>query len=141
FEGPMLRLIGFASIGAATGFFVSLVAEAFKQAWVKVLVGRNEGREHVLDKPENVIGRDELAEVPVFGDPSVARRHAVILEANGRHVLRDEGAPGGTQVNGQPVQQHLLQDGDQITVGKVPLVFYEKATAGPYRRPVDVARP
>jgi pSer/pThr/pTyr-binding forkhead associated (FHA) protein len=140
FDGPVLRLIGFTSIGGATGFFVSLVAEAFKQAWVRVLVGRNEGREHILDKPENVIGRDELAEVPVFGDMSVARRHAAILQANGRHVLRDEGAPGGTQVNGQPVAQHLLQDGDQITVGRVAMVFYEKASASPHRRPVDVAR-
>jgi pSer/pThr/pTyr-binding forkhead associated (FHA) protein len=140
FDGPVLRLIGFTSIGAATGFFVSLVAEAFKQAWVKVLVGRNEGREHVLDKTANVIGRDELAEVPIFGDTSVARRHALILQTNGRHILRDEGAPGGTQVNGQPVTQQLLQDGDQITVGRVTMIFNEKATASPYRRPVDVAR-
>src|SRR5207244_1039204 len=36
FQGPTLRLIGFSSIGGATGFFVSLVEEAFKQAWVKV---------------------------------------------------------------------------------------------------------
>lgn len=140
FQGPVLRLIGFTAIGAATGFFVSLVAEAFKQAWVKVLVGRNEGREHVLDKPASVIGRDELAEIPVFGDASVARRHALIVQTNGRHILRDEGAPGGTQVNGQPVTQQLLQDGDQITVGRVTMIFYEKATATPYRRPVDVAR-
>jgi pSer/pThr/pTyr-binding forkhead associated (FHA) protein len=140
FDGPVLRLIGFASIGGASGFFVSLVAEAFKQAWIRVLVGRNEGREHVLEKPENVIGRDELAEVPVFGDPSVERRHALIRQVNGRHVLMDEGSAIGTQVNGQPVSQHLLHDGDQISVGRVSMVFYEKATASPQRRVVDVAR-
>jgi pSer/pThr/pTyr-binding forkhead associated (FHA) protein len=140
FDGPVLRLIGFTSIGAASGFFVSLVAEAFKQAWVKVLVGRNEGREHILDKPESVIGRDELADVPVFGDPSVARRHAVILQTSGRHLLRDEGTPGGTTVNQQRISQHLLQDGDEIRVGGVPLIFHEKATLSPHRHEVDVVR-
>jgi pSer/pThr/pTyr-binding forkhead associated (FHA) protein len=70
----------------------------------------------------------------------VGRRHALILQTNGRHVLRDEGAPGGTQVNGQPVTQQLLQDGDQITVGRVTMLFNEKATASPHRRHVDAPR-
>jgi pSer/pThr/pTyr-binding forkhead associated (FHA) protein len=140
FTGANLRMIGFTTIGAAIGFFVSLVDEALKQAWVRVLVGRNEGKEHILDKPVNLIGRDELAEVPLFGDPAVARQHATIEQVGGRRVLRDGGSQAGTLVNGQRVTEAVLRDGDRIQVGGMTMIFYEKATASHLRRPVDVPR-
>jgi pSer/pThr/pTyr-binding forkhead associated (FHA) protein len=140
FTGEALRMIGFTTIGASVGFFVSLVDEALKQAWVRVLVGRNEGKEHILDRSVNVIGRDELAEVPLFGDLSVAREHALIERVGSRHVLRDAGAPSGSLVNGQRVAEAVLRDGDRIQIGGHTIVFYEKATASRLRRPVDVPR-
>jgi len=138
--GQVPRLIGFTSIGAAVGFFVSLVDEALKSAWVKVLVGRNEGREVVIDKPSALVGRDELADIPIFGDPSVSRHHATIYRQDGRYLVADQGTAAGTLVNGQRVSQQYLQDGDEIQLGGVRMIFYEKATAGPQRRPVDVPR-
>jgi pSer/pThr/pTyr-binding forkhead associated (FHA) protein len=140
FTGENLRMIGFTTIGAAIGFFVSLVDEAFKQAWVRVLVGRNEGKEHILDKAVNLIGRDELAEVPLFGDPAVARQHATIERVGGRRVLRDAGSPAGTLLNGQRVAEAVLRDGDRIQIGGMTMIFYEKATASHLRRPVDAPR-
>ena len=71
FGGNKLRLLGFVILGAAIGFFINLVAEVMKQVWVKVLIGRNEGREYVLDTPLAYVGRDELAQIPVFLDPAV----------------------------------------------------------------------
>jgi pSer/pThr/pTyr-binding forkhead associated (FHA) protein len=138
--GQLPRLIGFTSIGAAVGFFVSLVDEALKAAWVKILVGRNEGREVVIDKPSATVGRDELADIPLFGDPSVSRHHATIYRQDGRYLIADQGTAAGTLVNGQRVSQDYLQDGDEIQLGSSRMLFYEKATAGPQRRPVDVAR-
>lgn len=138
--GVLPRLIGLTSIGAAVGFFVSLVDEALKAAWVRILVGRNEGREVVIDKPSATVGRDELADVPVFGDPAVSRHHATIYRQDGRYMIQDQGAPAGTLVNSQRVSQQYLQDGDEIQLGSVRMIFYEKATAGPLRRPVDVPR-
>lgn len=138
--GQVPRLIGFTSIGAAVGFFVSLVDEALKSAWVKVLVGRNEGREVVIDKPSARVGRDELADIPIFGDPSVSHHHATIYRQDGRYLIADQGTATGTVVNGQRVSQQYLQDGDEIQLGGVRMIFYEKATAGPERQPVDAPR-
>jgi pSer/pThr/pTyr-binding forkhead associated (FHA) protein len=138
--GRLPRLIGLTSIGAAVGFFVSLVDEALKSAWVRIMVGRNEGREIVIDKPVATVGRDELADVPVFGDVSVSRHHATILRQAGRYLIQDQGTPAGIAVNGQRVSQQGLQDGDEIQLGSVRITFYEKATAGPLRRPVDAPR-
>lgn len=139
--GTVPRLIGFTCIGAAVGFFVSLVDEALKSAWVKILVGRNEGREVVIDKPAATVGRDELADVPVFGDPSVSRHHATIYQQERHYLIQDQGAPAGTVVNGQRVSQQYLQDGDEIQVGSVRMMFFEKAGGAPARRPVDSTRP
>jgi pSer/pThr/pTyr-binding forkhead associated (FHA) protein len=139
--GTVPRLIGFTSIGSAVGFFVSLVDEALKAAWVKILVGRNEGREVVIDKPAALVGRDELADIPIFGDPSVSRHHATIYRHGGHYLIQDQGAPAGTLVNGQRVSQQYLQDGDEIQLGSVRMIFCEKAGAAPSRRLVDSARP
>jgi pSer/pThr/pTyr-binding forkhead associated (FHA) protein len=133
--GPS-RAIGFTVIGALTGFFIGLVEELLKQAWVRVLAGRNEGKDYILSKPLTVIGRDERADVPVFGDLSLAPQHAAIKMENNRHMLLDGGTSIGSVVNGQRIpQQVLLKDGDMIQLGQVRLLFREKATASKIGRP------
>ena len=57
FTGFQIRLIGFGLLGASIGFFVGLVGEVFKQAWVKVLVGRNEAASTCSTARFPVIGR------------------------------------------------------------------------------------
>ncbi|NLC55550.1 MAG: FHA domain-containing protein, partial [Armatimonadetes bacterium] len=137
--GAPSRLVSMTITGAAIGFFVGLVQDLLKQAWVVVLRGRNEGREYVLDKPTSILGRDELADVGVFGDPSVAPQHAVIKVAGGRYRIEDLGsAPTGTLVNGQPVSQVGLADGDVITLGATQIKFHEKLGAAPVRKARDV---
>lgn len=134
FQPFQIRLVGFALLGAAIGFFVGLVGEVFKQAWVRVLVGRNEGREHVIDSPVAVIGRDELADIPIFLDPVLAPRQASIRFQDGRYLLYDEAGRADTRLRGQPLpagQGLPLSDGDVIQVGRVSLAFHEKATAVP----------
>jgi pSer/pThr/pTyr-binding forkhead associated (FHA) protein len=133
--GPS-RAIGITAIGALTGLFIGLVEELLKQAWVRVLAGRNEGVDVILSKPLNVLGRDERAEVPLFGDPMLTPQHAAIKGENGRHYLLDGGAPPRPLINGQPMHQQevLLRDGDMIQLGQVRLLFREKATAS--RAPV-----
>jgi pSer/pThr/pTyr-binding forkhead associated (FHA) protein len=138
--GPS-RAVGFTAIGAFTGLFIGLVEEMMKQAWVRVLVGRNEGKDYIISKPLTIIGRDERADIPVFADPSLAPQHAAIRIEQNRHVLHDGGAPVGCMVNGQRVQQVVLRDGDMIQLGQVRLLFREKATASRAPRPArDVPR-
>jgi pSer/pThr/pTyr-binding forkhead associated (FHA) protein len=132
------RFVGFAMLGAAIGFFINLIAEALKRVWIKVLVGRNEGREFVVDTPIAYIGRDELADVPVFLDPSIPKRMASLRQAQGRYALHAESPVPGITVNGEPlIPGRLLKDGDAIQFGRVTLAYNEKATATGLRRPVD----
>ncbi|MBV8950228.1 MAG: FHA domain-containing protein, partial [Actinobacteria bacterium] len=75
-----------------------------------------DGRRIPLDEGVATIGRLSDCTVPL-PDPQVSRRHAEIrAEAEG-YVLHDLGSLNGTTVNGQPVSQRLLEDGDAIGVG------------------------
>ena len=134
------RGIGMIATGASIGLFIGLVEALLKQAWVRVVQGRNEGREYIISKPRTTIGRDELSDVGLFGDRNVAPLHAVIEMHNGRHTLRDAGGPVGTSVNGQKVMEHTLRDGDIIQMGSMRLEFHDKATASRIPHQVDVPK-
>ncbi len=151
FSPSVSRLLALAATGALAGFFVGLVQNLLKQAWVRVVLGRNEGKEYLISKPITTIGRSELADIGLFGDPSIAPTHAAIesLPAQNRHRLRAvmEGGKRGTEhapplVNGQPVSgEQWLADGDTIQIGRRTLLFSEKATRRSAASPAPSAAP
>ena len=57
----------------------------------------------------------------------MSARHATLRREPVGVVLEDEGSLNGTFVNGQLIQQHLLEEGDQIQVGPHLLVFVPPA--------------
>jgi pSer/pThr/pTyr-binding forkhead associated (FHA) protein len=143
--GPASRLFAFTITGAMIGLFVSLVSEFLKEAWLKVLVGRNEGKEYLIYQTETRVGRSELSDIPLYGDTNIAKDHAVVRTApGGGFVVADvSGSPSGVYVNGQRVQgEYPLRSGDQIQIGQRAIMFYERATRAPSERPTrDAARP
>jgi predicted nucleic acid-binding Zn-ribbon protein len=70
------------------------------------------------------IGRSLTADVR-FDDPTVSRRHALIVRhADGVRVL-DDRSLNGVFVNGERVEWRVLRDGDEIVVGRYRLNFLE----------------
>ena len=68
------------------------------------------------------IGRSLAADVR-FDDPTVSRRHALIVrQADGVRVL-DDRSLNGVFVNGERVEWSVLKDGDEILVGRYRLYF------------------
>jgi hypothetical protein len=115
------RAWGFAILGAFVGLFVGLVPLILKTAWLKVVSsGRDEGKEHIVEKAITTIGRSESADMGLYGDPTLLPVHAEIRQENGRFILHSKGA---VMVNGQPVNSHPLQDEDQIGLGRVKVRF------------------
>jgi pSer/pThr/pTyr-binding forkhead associated (FHA) protein len=95
------------------------------------------GRYLAIDDGEDVVlvavrdgalrlGRDPAADV-VFDDPSVSRRHAIVLPRDGGTVILDDRSLNGVRVNGQRVMAQTLRDGDAITLGSVTMRFVEVA--------------
>ena len=68
------------------------------------------------------VGRSLAAHVR-FDDPTVSRRHALIhLEGDGARVL-DDRSLNGVFLNGERVDWHELEDGDEIVIGRFRLYF------------------
>lgn len=68
------------------------------------------------------VGRSLAADVR-FDDPTVSRRHALIVrQADGVRVL-DDRSLNGVFVNGERVEWQELHDGDEIVVGRYRLHF------------------
>ncbi|MBJ7329090.1 MAG: FHA domain-containing protein [Solirubrobacteraceae bacterium] len=73
------------------------------------------------------VGRSLAADVR-FDDPTVSRRHALIVrQADGVRVL-DDRSLNGVFVNGERVEWQELSDGDEIVVGRYRLHFMRVAS-------------
>ncbi|MEJ7798471.1 MAG: FHA domain-containing protein [Solirubrobacteraceae bacterium] len=72
------------------------------------------------------IGRSLSAELR-FEDPTVSRRHAVLLlEDAGIRVL-DDRSLNGVFVNGERIVSHVLVDGDEIVIGRYRLRWVDRS--------------
>lgn len=81
-----------------------------------------------LEREEVTMGRAFEADVRV-NDSKVSRIHAKIVTVgdpeagNARHVLTDCESRNGTFVNGERITEHVLHNGDKITIGEHILRF------------------
>ena len=116
--------LGIAVLGGGLGLGIAIVEQAMRRAWVQVLNGRQEGRTYSLGRGISALGLDEHAAVGLFGDPTVARKHAEIDINSSGTTIRNVGTDGRTVVNGQPVTApRSLEDGDTIELGGTRLIF------------------
>jgi hypothetical protein len=123
----VVQAVGIVILGAGLGLCLALVEQVLRRAWVQFLNGRQEGRMYLLAHRRCRLGLDENAEIGIFGDPSVAQRHAEIEATRGGYVLHHVAPGNATRVNGQPVQDHHpLKDGDRIELGRIRLVFRQR---------------
>lgn len=137
--GRALLCVG---IGFFVGLFTAVVDRVTRRAWLRLSLGRNEGKEWPLDTAQTLVGRDERAHVPLMGDASVPSLAAVIVRQGGQFVLQDPGSPLGVGHNGIRVQSAVLASGDTVNVGPYSLQFFLRGapvTAATDARPAPQA--
>jgi hypothetical protein len=72
------------------------------------------------------VGRSLAADIR-FDDPTVSRRHALLVrQPDGVRVL-DDRSLNGVFVNGERIEWRILEDGDEIVVGRYRLFFIDFA--------------
>jgi len=86
------------------------------------LVRMPDGVSYALAKPSVTIGRFPESDV-VVDDAGASRQHARIRRTDAGFVLTDLGSTNGTMVNGELIQEHMLEHGDRITIGETELEF------------------
>lgn len=96
------------------------------EAWLAPEDGPAAPEPFALAGLDVILGRDPSFASLVVEDPSVSGLHAaVIRQADGEYLIRDQGSVAGTWVNFEPVPEagHRLKHGDLIHLGRVAFRF------------------
>ncbi len=119
------RCVNILGLGVGAAVATALLEEAAKQGWLKVATGVITGKQFILYRNPTVIGSSPKSEIYLFKDPTVAPKHAAINGVGGEFLLT---ALNGATVliNGTPVRQQRLRNGDQIRVGNTIFLFGSK---------------
>ena len=91
-------------------------------ASVTVIFGGQEQQTFQLDKPKMVVGREPTCEIHI-DNLGISRTHCAFVNKNDAFVVQDLGSSNGTYVNGRKVNEHFLNDADEVIIGKYTLKF------------------
>ena len=110
------------------------------QVFLKIIGGKNDGREIKISVPEFIIGRGDDANLKPASD-LVSRRHCSIKVADGKVIIADMGSRNGTFLNGEPLKgSHVAKPGDRIRVGRLQFeMVIDAAKPSAKKKPVKSA--
>jgi transcriptional regulator with GAF, ATPase, and Fis domain len=104
--------------------------DAAASATLVGIAGLLKGAILTLDSKELSIGRDK-GNVLVIDEPAVSRQHCLVRAGEDGYRIRDLASRNGTYVNGMPVKERTLHNGDQIQVGYCAMLFVAQNETGP----------
>jgi two-component system, NtrC family, response regulator HydG len=94
-----------------------------KYAYLTMTLGPKLGTRYALDpEVENRIGRGTECTV-MLNDPLCSRVHAVVQLVNHRWQIRDVESRNGTFVNGQRIDEAVLDNGHNLRIGSAEFAF------------------
>ena len=92
-------------------------------ALLVVLRGPGAGSRYLLDTDKVTAGRHPESDI-FLDDFTVSRRHAEFTRSENSYKVTDVGSLNGTYVNMDRIDEVLLQNGDEVRIGKFRLVFF-----------------
>jgi len=81
------------------------VGESFRPAGERTRIGRSPDCDIFLD------------------DVTVSRNHANLIERDGKYLVEDQGSLNGTFVNRKRIDSAVLEEGDEVQIGKYRMTF------------------
>lgn len=119
--------VGLMLLGVCIGAMIGLVEDILRQAWLRFIYGPLEGQTRTLDprRARITLGRSDQCDIVLREDPDLAGIHAEITCANGSFSIsgREGTVTLRTANQALPVQQHLLQPGDTVQLGRTRFLF------------------
>ena len=97
------------------------------------------GKRVELWKDCTTIGRSRDRDI-FLEDLTVHRKQASIVRTSDGYVLRDDHGSGDSLVNGKPVTEYLLNNGDQLCFGNTYMTFYSSEGTRPIQLPSSRGR-
>ena len=112
----------------SSAYGVSRPLSAAPEASLVIILGEPFGKAFAISAEPLTIGRSSSCDIQ-FGQDSVSRMHCKVWLAEEKYHIEDMGSTNCTLVNGREIRQHVLADGDRITVGETVLKFVMEGSA------------
>lgn len=113
--------------------------EYLSTAYLVIRQGPQAGKRLEICKETTTIGRSRECDI-FLEDLAVHRKQARIVLTDAGYVLQDDNGSGDSIVNGKPVQEQILNDGDQLTFGHTQLTFFSHDATRPFLQPSSRGR-
>ncbi len=108
-----------------------------QQRPVPILVVRQSGEivgEYLLNRERMFIGRKEDQDI-TLNDRKVSRKHAQIVNIDGRYFLQDLNSTNGIYARSEPVKWHALTNNDRIKIGDCIIEYQESMSKDDAEQP------
>jgi diguanylate cyclase (GGDEF)-like protein len=93
-----------------------------KEACLVVIYGDELGKKYNLQATSLMLGRSSKCDIQIDQE-SISRNHSKIVNTGKSLLIRDLGSTNGTYVNDEPIEEHVLRDGDFIKIGRTIFKF------------------
>jgi len=105
----------------------------------KIIVTGNDQRRDYELGAVNTVGRHPDNTLQIL-DRIVSKEHAqIIRQPDGRFLFRDLGSLNGSFLRGERLNEHILIDGDEITLGSTRLTYQERSAEDSLLQKVTIA--
>lgn len=123
--GAIARLLSLIAIGSFIGLFIALVEGWLASATLKIVSGKLEGREFVLDKPLLTVGCNERCDIGIYYDRAIRAHHATLRWLGAAYAIEPHD-DAMVWVNELPARGQPLRNNDIIRIGNTKLIYRTK---------------
>jgi adenylate cyclase len=103
-----------------------------------IVTGNDQRREYELGAV-NTVGRHPDNTLQIL-DRIVSKEHAqIIRQPDGRFLFRDLGSLNGSFLRGERMSEHILADGDEVTLGSTRLTYQDRSAEDSLLQKVTIA--
>jgi pSer/pThr/pTyr-binding forkhead associated (FHA) protein/DNA-directed RNA polymerase subunit RPC12/RpoP len=135
-QNPPLRTVMELPVEESADWLEEVRAELDEPGQYLVYADGEDPVVHSLTQEWTRVGRSLAADIR-FDDPTVSRRHALVVrQPDGVRVL-DDRSLNGVFVNGERVEWRPLGDGDELVVGRHRIYFVDLAALPGEREALD----
>lgn len=99
-----------------------------KRYWLLLLDRGRVAKQVPLGRGRTVIGRGEDTDLTLSTN-DVSRHHATVRFGEDGHIIEDLNSTNGTFVNGRQIKHHILNVGDEISIGEHSILFDDGTSA------------
>lgn len=117
----------------------NMTQEQISAAYLVIQNGPQVGKRIEICKDYTTIGRSRECDI-FLEDLTVHRKQASIIYTDAGYALRDEQGSDDSFLNGRPVTQKLLRDGDRLLFGNTQLTFFSHEGTRPFQQPSSRGR-